>query len=772
LQPTKANANRTLLAKHLNDYTAKNSFDYFIHKDLGGFLRQELDFYIKNEVMFLDDIEDAEVPAVESYLRSIKAIRKVAGKVVDFLAQIENFQKKLWLKKKFVVRCGYCVTLDRVPKEFYSQICANSEQLDEWISLGVVRSNEQVDKEYLEANDRLCIDTAHFAEETRRELIEKIMAQSSSPNGLVIHSENFHAIKAIENTYRGKINTVYIDPPYNTGNDGFIYKDGYSSSSWLSMQESRLRLVKQLLCEKGSSFWANIDDNEAHNFKLLLDAEFGSSCFVASNVWQKRYSRENREAIGDSHEYLFTYSLDVASFKEARGRIPLEEKQLSLYKNPDKDPKGKWQSVSLTAQGFRKNQMYGITAPNGQTHFPPPGSCWKIVEEKYLQEVENGSIYFGKDGNGVPRRKNYLKDSVGLVPWTWWPHSEVGHTDEAKKEFYSLLGTQTGFDTPKPVRLLQRVADIALSHDGIILDYFAGSGTTAHAIINRNRADGGNREYILVEQGTYFDTVLKPRIQKVIYSENWKDGKPVTKDENSDNPYNGVSHCFKYMKLESYEDTLNNLQLERSNERDDLLSQNPDVREDFLLNYMLDIEAEGALLNVEAFTHPFDYQMHIATDSAGEMHKQNVDLVETFNYLLGLQVHTQRKDFVHVPCTQDEQGNWQRDRNAKSGGKAVEGEADVFTFLTIDGTMPDGQSALVVWRVLNDFESADSKTRHNIALDYFLMERKRINPREGELDLIYVNGDNTLPNIRAEEEHWKVRLIEEEFHRLMFAEDD
>lgn len=237
----------------------------------------------------------------------------------------------------------------------------------------------------------------------------------------------------------------------------------------------------------------SIDDNEVFRLGMLLDKVFGEEKHVATCVWQKRYSRENREAIGDAHEYLLIYSANPMQFKKQRGLLPLTDKQLALYKNPDNDKDGPWQSVSLTAQGYRPNQMYEITAPNGSIHRPPEGTCWKLIESEYQKLVDKGLIYFGKDGNGVPRRKYHLKNAEGIVPWTWWPHEEAGHTDEAKKEIQDIFGTQTAFDTPKPVRLIERVLQIVTKPGDIVLDFFAGSGTTAHATIRMK-----DRSFILV----------------------------------------------------------------------------------------------------------------------------------------------------------------------------------------------------------------------------------------------------------------------------------
>jgi adenine-specific DNA-methyltransferase len=322
---------------------------------------------------------------------------------------------------------------------------------------------------------------------------------------LIIEGDNFDALRALRLAYAGRVQCIYIDPPYNTGNRDFVYNDRFVDredlwrhSTWVEFMYQRLTLARDLLAPGGAIF-VSIDDNEVFALGMLMHKVFGEGAHVATCIWQKRYSRENRGAIGDAHEYLLVYAPQPELFKQRRGRIPLTAKQLAVYKNPNDDARGPWQSVSLTAQGYRPNQMYEIVAPNGNQHRPPEGTCWKVVEAEYRKLVAADRIYFGKDGNGVPRRMHFLTGADGLVPWTWWPHEEVGHTDEARKEIQTIFGTQTAFDTPKPVRLIERVLHIAApGPDDLVLDFFAGSGTTAHAVLNLNAADGGRRRFILV----------------------------------------------------------------------------------------------------------------------------------------------------------------------------------------------------------------------------------------------------------------------------------
>ena len=262
--------------------------------------------------------------------------------------------------------------------------------------------------------------------------------------------------------------------------------------------------------------------------RIILDEICGRGNFIASNIWQKRYSRENRKAIGDAHEYVLLYAKDPGKFKNTRNKLPLGEKQLSVYKNPKNDPKGPWRAVSFSAQGFRPNQMYEIVSPfTGKLHRPPEGSCWKVIESNYLQLLADGRMYFGKNGDAVPSRIQYLKDIEGIVPWTWWPHEEVGHTDESKREIQILFGKSDTFDTPKPERLIERIITLATNPGDLVLDSFAGSGTTG-AVAHKM-----GRRWIMIELGEHCHTHIIPRLKKVIDGEdqggisktaNWQGG--------------------------------------------------------------------------------------------------------------------------------------------------------------------------------------------------------------------------------------------------------
>ena len=328
-------------------------------------------------------------------------------------------------------------------------------------------------------------------------------------DNMLIKGDNLLALKALEQSHSGLIKCVFIDPPYNTGSAFSKYDDGLEHSIWLSLIRDRLEIIKSLLSDDGS-LWITIDDNEVHYLKVVCDEIFGRENFIASPVWQKRYSRENREAIGDAHDYILIYTKNAASFKKIRNRVPMTEEQAKVYKNPNNHPRGRWRGIPMTAQGYRPNQMYEIVAPGGAVHTPPEGRCWSTVEPEFKKLLEAGRIYFGKDGNSQPNIIRFLDEVEGLVPWTWWPHEEVGHTDEAMKEMHALFGKGDPFPTPKPERLISRIIHIASNKGDLILDSFAGSGTTG-AVAHKM-----GRRWIMVEIGDHAASHVLPRLTKVV----------------------------------------------------------------------------------------------------------------------------------------------------------------------------------------------------------------------------------------------------------------
>lgn len=340
-------------------------------------------------------------------------------------------------------------------------------------------------------------------------------AADPDTENMLIHGDNLLALKALENKYAGRVKCIYIDPPYNTGAAFDYYDDNFEHSLWLNLIRPRLIILWSLLNRETGSIWISIDDSEQAYMRVLCDELFGRHNFVAQIVWQKRYSRENRESIGDVHEYILVYAKDPMKFKEVRNLVPMSEEQAKVYKNPNNDPRGRWRPVPMTAQAGHAtpDQFYEITAPGGKVHTPPPGRCWSLSKKTFEELLADGRIYFGKDNNSQPNKIRYLSEVPGVAPWTWWPSDEVGHTDSSKKEIMELFGRDNIFDTPKPETLIQRIIHIATNPGDLVLDSFLGSGTTA-AVAHKM-----GRHYIGIEMGDHAYTHCKVRLDKVISGE-------------------------------------------------------------------------------------------------------------------------------------------------------------------------------------------------------------------------------------------------------------
>lgn len=330
----------------------------------------------------------------------------------------------------------------------------------------------------------------------------------------LIRGDNLLGLKALEQEFAGKVKCIFIDPPYNTGSAFEHYDDGLEHSIWLSLIRARLELLWKLLRNDGS-LWITIDDREMPYLRVLLDEVCGRKSFVAQIVWQKRYSRDNNSAIGDVHDYVICYARDPDRFKAVRNKVEPDSKTRASYRNSksDPDPKGPWRLIPMNGAGLRANQQYPVTTPSGKVIYPPEGRHWSVLEPKFLSLVAEGKVYFGKNGDSQPGLIRYLSEVEGLVPWTWWPHEEVGHNDEAKKEIQVLFGKNNVFDTPKPERLIQRIIHIATNPGDLVLDSFLGSGTTA-AVAHKM-----GRRWIGIELGEHCETHCLPRLKKVVDGE-------------------------------------------------------------------------------------------------------------------------------------------------------------------------------------------------------------------------------------------------------------
>ena len=761
--PTDADANRTLLAKHVERYTAKNSFDYFIHKDLGGFLRRELDLYLNTDVLNLDDLEQGDAARLDRALARVRATRGIGRKIIDFLAQLEDFQKRLWLKKKFVLETNWCVTLDRVPEALYPEITANASQCREWLELfaaeeiagdltnGAVAWSAPPSVDFLRANPYLVVDTQHFD----RDFTDRLLAGLSDAgpldeqmDGLLVHGENFQALNLLRERYREQIKCVYIDPPYNTGNDGFAYRDSYQHSSWLAMLEDRLSIARDLLSGEGVLF-SSIDDIEQPLLRLLLDDRFGAANRVANMVW-KGATDNNPTRIATEHEYLVWYAKAIgetetvwkSGVNEAKELILAEYDRLrasctglpeiqacfrTFIKNNREvlsplthydrvDEEGPYTGGRRVHNPGKEGYRYDVVHPKTGKPCVQPARGYRFPPETMEKLLEGDKIIFGADETQIVQIKEYLRDYNGGLKGLVELDSRVG-----ANALEALFGSREIFKNPKPVELLASLLGFVASGNHFVLDFLAGSGTTGHAVINLNREDGGRRKYLLVEIGQHFRTVVLPRLKKVIHSPDWKGGKPVSR--------RGVTHFVKYMSLESYEDTLDSLEISlRPGEQTELLAENPELAEDYRLRYALDAEASGSacLLGAE-FANPFAYTLSVLRD--GVRREMEVDLVETFNYLVGLRAESRRR---------------------------------IEDVLAVTGVDAEGRRCLILWRNLD-------KADHAILDTWFDNNRERF-PKT--LDVVYVNGDNTLNAVRRPGETWIAKTIEPIFRQLMFRFDD
>jgi adenine-specific DNA-methyltransferase len=346
---------------------------------------------------------------------------------------------------------------------------------------------------------------------------------------MLIQGDNLEALKALLPYYAGQVKCIYIDPPYNTQSAFEHYDDNLEHSTWLTTMYPRLELLRDLLAENGS-IWVSIDDTEGHYLKVMMDEIFGRINFVAHIVWQKTFTRENRTDISTVHDTVLMYAKDRNIWKDIRNPLPASDSQIERYTNPDNDPRGPWSSLPAHAKaekGRRQAQFFTITTPSGRKVDPPAGRCWLYTEPRFNEMVADNRIWFGTDGNNVPRVKKFLSEvQSGLVPSSLWLYEEVGTTGSAKAEITTLFPGETPFSTPKPEALLQRIIHISSTTGDLVLDSFLGSGTTA-AVAHKM-----GRRYIGIEVGDHAVTHCVPRLKKVIDSEqggvskevNWQGG--------------------------------------------------------------------------------------------------------------------------------------------------------------------------------------------------------------------------------------------------------
>lgn len=683
---------KTILGKHLYKFTRKITSDFFIHKDLKRFLEREFDYFIKTEVLDIDSLDTKKERYFDRHITRAKVIKNIGKKIIKFLAQIEDFQKMLWEKKKFVLKTDYIITIDRIPEEFHPEIMNNKVQLKEWEELGFGEINKKEDlmaKKDLFNNNKykkLPVDTKYFTQDFKEKLLEKLTVKDNLDDlidGVLIKSENWQALNLLLEKYKEKIQCIYIDPPFKTGKD-FLYKDNYQDSSWITLMNDRLNIAYYFLNNRGN-FFVHLDWNANYLGRQIIEKVF---CNLTEIIW-------NTNATKDEEAGLFSYKSFGAKYVRQHDTIfqcnkTEDYKFLKLWK-----PNRRETELSI-------NWLDLISYPKKSN--PQNMGDYNFYIEKYN---ENG---------------NYVLQKIKI-------NEKIYPIGDIWNDIYSFVQSELrtseniSFDTQKPENLLRRIIQSASEKEDIILDFFAGSGTTLTV------AQKLSRKWIGIEMGEcfgefYFNKNIKKlgligRLKTVLFCDKYF----VAVDKNrrshlsKDINWQGGGF-FKYHYLEQYEDTLHNIkfpQEEKGQKILDFLSE--EEKSEYLIKYMLKFETEGShsLLNLKQFTNPFEYKLKIISGNNKE-EIVNIDLVETFNYLIGLKINKYR---------------YSTDNNGRK-----------YVFVLGERNY---RKVAIVWRSTADIDlEKDKKNIKKIINDF--------KPEE-----IYINGDSLIKNYKPIESEFKSR---------------
>lgn len=728
------------LRRHISRYTTKNSSDYFIHKNLGDFLRRELDFYLKNEIMHVSDLDYNNLRRT---LAEAKTIKAVGEEIIQMLAGLEDFQKKLWLKKKFVVQSDYCITLDRVPESFYADICANEEQRKEWVRLFAIDEierdlttegySEPLTERFLEENPHLVLDTAFFNNDFKHRLLESMADIDAQCDGLLVNSENFQALELLQEKYQEQVKCVYIDPPYNTGGDDFLYKDAYQESSWLSCINDRLDLSKRYFKE-GGSIAVSIDIKELDKLIGLMDMQLGDENRKA-NITIRRASITGAKVINPG---LVNISENVVMYSNGQGKWQpqdafrekgYDDRYGKMILNINAKPE-KWE-YSTVLDEFAKEKGVAKTQLRKQLGDAYNDELLKFVidnservirlaaldtdsvsqevvklskeSKKHLEKVyvlprEDGfNDYYITNGQTIL----FYKDRLRRIGDKIVPVEKVSDIwDDVLPNDIHNEGGVVLKKGKKPEKLIDRILDSTTKEGELVMDYFAGSATSGAVCLK------SHRKFINVEANEYFDSIPLRRIKNTLFGDKsgvtdthmWKGGGVV-----------------KYIRLEQYEDTLNNLYrtpMEGAWYEEELGADT--------IGYVMDMQSQQNWMHTDWMANPFGVKMQIT--HGNEKTEQTIDVVETFNYLLGMNV---------------EKMQW-----------PAEGMQVVM------GTTRRGKRTMIIWRNTAQVTDEDVKA---------FLSSVDCKP----FKQIYINGETTLGTILD----GKLRQTETEFEYRMFPNE-
>ncbi len=663
------------LDKALNQFYVGNDADYFIHKDLRGFLTREKDRFIKNVVFSdLDTLLNRNIDNTTLIIG--RGFNAVATRIIEFLDTLETFQRNIFTLKKKVIDTHWLISVGKIPERFHAAIAANDGQVRQFSEIYGV-TIERV--EQLKEHPTLVVDTGLFAPEWALELLSDPAFDNldEQTDGLLIHSENWQALNLLQEKYRGQVKCIYIDPPYNTGGDEFLYKDSFRHSSWASMLENRLELAAPLLDQAGTLTQA-IGREELSNLFLVADKVIGVENRVGELIWEKGRKNDAR-FFSLGHDYMIVYAKDYAYLK-ATGTIWREEKpgareilaewrrlkeihgddytaiqagirdfytslpsgHISLkhrrYNRVDRN--GIWRDDNISWPGGGGPRFDIIHPDTGQPCKVPDRGWAFSTPEKFWLYFEHGFIEFREDHTEPPILKRYLNYvSTDFDPDARRGNGTGGGDEESNVQvmpsvFYKsqqptvvalrhLMGGDV-FKNPKDPDVVGRTLNYMGGNDAVNLDFFGGSGTTAHAIIAQNKQDRdqGKRKFVLVEMGTYFDTVLKPRVQKVMYSLNWRDGQPIA------DQVDGYQGIVKVHRLEQYEDLLANLET---------AWDGATLPKGLPVQYLFRPEHNKLVASLD-LSRPFTQTL-----KAGKAREEKaIDLMETWLYLQGYWVKSRR----------------------------------------------------------------------------------------------------------------------------------
>ena len=722
-------------ARHLDRYTRGNLADFFVHKNLREFLSRELDFYLKSEVLRLDEVAKTDLLRADSQISVALAVRAVALQAIEFLSQFEDFQKTLWEKRKFVTATEFIVRAGLVGEKLRRAVVACEKQWIEWRDkLAVLgdkagalfgKAKSKARKEFLDAHPSLPVDTANFEGGSfKDDLLASFENIDKICDGEMIHGDNFQALNLLAGKYRKRVKCAYADPPYNSPSSEILYKNGYKHSSWLAMMENRISAIAPLLSPEGVQVFA-IDENEQERLGILLDeilAEKKKTCVsVVHNP-----SGQQGDAFSYCHDYIYFV------FPHAPGVIGLEDRKETPDVRPLRDV-----SKGNHLRENAANCFYPIYARDGKVV-----GFGDVCEESFHPESANVSREDGAieiypiDAQGIERKWVFARDSVEEIA------NELKVEFNRRREIYDIIRTKTDFnfktvwsdkkysansygskllnhilgkekfDFPKSIHAASDSVRAACgeSKAPIVIDYFAGSGTTAHAVINLNREDGKRRKFILAEMGEHFDTILLPRVKKIVFTPEWRGGKPDPRHSLTQDEIDRAPRLLKYCRIESYEDALDNIEFSGD--------AAPLPFDDYEARYMLQWESKecATFANGARLNSPFSYSLR----RAGAQKMAIADLPETFNYLVGLRL-----------CR----------RRVLSRGKR--------RYLVDRGVLRGKQTA-VVWRDTSGWKAADYKADRDFVAGIDLTQGAEV---------IYTNGDSRIEGAQSLNSIFRKRMF-------------